>query len=107
MGFRGPKAHGDRPIEQVRACSSSRTTDTRGGWRGNSRSFFLQNYVSFTGGLVRQTLSKIRNLGSGVYASLRAGKYDVDDTHRLESFDSTLGPVGSLRPLTPLEDITG
>ena len=49
----------------------------------------------------------IRNLGGGAYASLHAGKYDVDDTYRLEQFDSTLPPNGQWQPITPLEDITG
>src|SRR5581483_7291784 len=53
------------------------------------------------------TYGKIRNLGSGVYASLTAGKYDVDDTHRLEVYDPTIGSEGNWRALTPLEDITG
>jgi len=49
----------------------------------------------------------IRNVGSGPYASLHAGKYDVDDTFRLEEFDSSIQPDGQWKPITPLEDITG
>ena len=53
------------------------------------------------------TYGTIRNMGSGIYASLHAGKYDVDDTFRLEAFDSSIPPQGNWRPLTPLQDITG
>jgi len=49
----------------------------------------------------------IRNLGSGPYASLHSGKYDVDDTFRLEAFSSSLPPIGQWQPLTPLEDTPG
>jgi hypothetical protein len=49
----------------------------------------------------------IRNVGSGPYASLHAGKYDVDDTFRLEQFDPSILPDGQWQPITPLEDITG
>ena len=53
------------------------------------------------------TYGPIRNLGGGQYASLHTGKYDVDDTWRLEEFDSSLGTRGGdYRPLTPLEDVT-
>jgi ABC-type branched-subunit amino acid transport system substrate-binding protein len=52
---------------------------------------------------------KIRNMGSGQYASLRAGKYDVDDTFRLHEYDSSLPPAGkgNWNPLTDLANITG
>jgi ABC-type branched-subunit amino acid transport system substrate-binding protein len=53
------------------------------------------------------TYGPIRNLGSGQYASLHAGKYDVDDTFRLEAYDSSIPPEGNWRPLTPLQDISG
>jgi Periplasmic binding protein len=47
----------------------------------------------------------IRDYGAGQYASLHTGKYDDNDTFRLEEFDSTLGPRGDWKPITPLEDI--
>jgi hypothetical protein len=53
------------------------------------------------------TYGPIRNLGGGIYASLRTGKYDVSDTFRLEEFDSSIGAKGNWKPITPLEDITG
>lgn len=55
------------------------------------------------------TFGPIRNLGGGQYASLRTGKYDVNDTFRLEEYDSTLPPAGkgNWSPVTPLQDITG
>jgi hypothetical protein len=53
------------------------------------------------------TYGPIRNLGGGAYASLHAGKYDVDDTFRLEEFDSSIAPKGEWRPLTPLDDVPG
>jgi Periplasmic binding protein len=53
------------------------------------------------------TYGPIRNLGGGPYASLHAGKYDVDDTFRLEEFDSSIAPKGQWRPLTPLDDVPG
>jgi ABC-type branched-subunit amino acid transport system substrate-binding protein len=55
------------------------------------------------------TYGKIRNMGGGQYASLHTGKYDVNDTFRLESYDSSLPPAGkgNWKPITPLEDITG
>jgi hypothetical protein len=49
----------------------------------------------------------IRDPGGGQYASLHTGKYDDDDTFRLEEFDSSLGAKGDWRPLTPLEDVPG
>lgn len=49
----------------------------------------------------------IRNMGGGPYASLRKGHYDIDDSFRLESYDSTIGAKGDWKALTPLQDITG
>jgi ABC-type branched-subunit amino acid transport system substrate-binding protein len=49
----------------------------------------------------------IRDVGGGQFASLRTGKYDTNDTYRLETFDSSLPPHGQWRPATPLENITG
>jgi ABC-type branched-subunit amino acid transport system substrate-binding protein len=49
----------------------------------------------------------IRNMGGGPYASLHQGKYDIDDSFRLESYDSSLGAKGDWKALTPLQDITG
>ena len=49
----------------------------------------------------------IRDVGAGQYASLHTGKYDDNDTFRLEEFDSKLGPQGDWKPLTPLEDVPG
>ena len=51
------------------------------------------------------TYGSIRDYGGGQYASLHTGKYDDDDTFRLEKFDSSLGPKGDWQPITPLEDI--
>jgi ABC-type branched-subunit amino acid transport system substrate-binding protein len=55
------------------------------------------------------TYGKIRNMGGGAYASLHSGKYDVDDTFRLESYDSSLPPTGkgNWKPITDLQDISG
>jgi ABC-type branched-subunit amino acid transport system substrate-binding protein len=53
------------------------------------------------------TYGPIRNAGGGQFASLSAGHYDIDDTFRLEAFDSTIGLKGDWRPLTPLQDISG
>jgi hypothetical protein len=49
----------------------------------------------------------IRDVGGGQFASLRAGKYDTNDTYRLETFDSSIPPHGQWRPATPLQNITG
>ena len=38
------------------------------------------------------------------YASIHAGKYDATDAFRLVVFDSTYGPKGGFKPLTPIED---
>jgi len=51
------------------------------------------------------TYGPIRDYGAGQYASLHTGKYDDDDTYRLEKFNSSLGPKGDWQPLTPLEDV--
>jgi len=47
----------------------------------------------------------IRDVGAGQYASLHTGKYDDNDTFRLEEFDSKLGPQGEFKALTPLKDV--
>ena len=49
----------------------------------------------------------IRNMDGGQYASLHKGKYDIDDTFRLSSFDSSIPPQGSWKPLTELQNISG
>jgi ABC-type branched-subunit amino acid transport system substrate-binding protein len=49
----------------------------------------------------------IRDVGNGQFASLHTGKYDTNDTFRLEEFDSSIPPNGNWRPITPLENITG
>ena len=51
------------------------------------------------------TYGPIRDYGAGQYASLHTGKYDDNDTFRLEKFNSSLGPKGDWQPLTPLEDV--
>jgi hypothetical protein len=51
------------------------------------------------------TYGPIRDYGGGQYASLHTGKYDDDDTYRLETFNSSLGPKGDWQPVTPLENI--
>jgi hypothetical protein len=38
------------------------------------------------------------------YASFRAGKYDANDGFRLGAWDSSLGPNGGFKPLSPLEN---
>jgi hypothetical protein len=38
------------------------------------------------------------------YASIHAGKYDATDAFSLVAFDSTHGPKGDFKPLTPIED---
>jgi ABC-type branched-subunit amino acid transport system substrate-binding protein len=53
------------------------------------------------------TFGPIRNMGGGPYASLHAGHYDIDDSFRLEAYDSTIGAKGDFRALTPLQDING
>jgi len=53
------------------------------------------------------TYGPIRDVGAGQYASLHTGKYDDNDTFRLQEFDSTLGPKGDWKPLTPLQDVPG
>jgi hypothetical protein len=47
---------------------------------------------------------KIRIM-STKYASLREGKYDVDDTFRIAAFDPTIGDTGDFRPVTPVRDV--
>ena len=49
----------------------------------------------------------IRDVGGGQFASLRTGKYDTNDTFRLEVFDSSLPPHGQWKDLTPLENVSG
>lgn len=53
------------------------------------------------------TYGSIRNMGGGPYASLSKGHYDIDDSFRLESYDSTIGAKGDWKALTPLQGITG
>ncbi len=40
----------------------------------------------------------IRDVRRRVYASLHTGKYDDNDTFRLQEFNSTLGPKGDWKP---------
>jgi ABC-type branched-subunit amino acid transport system substrate-binding protein len=47
----------------------------------------------------------IKNRGGGPYASLGHGKFDFDDSFRLQEFDPTIPPTGNWKPLTPLENI--
>jgi ABC-type branched-subunit amino acid transport system substrate-binding protein len=49
----------------------------------------------------------IANRGGGLYASLRKGKYDFDDTFTLQSFDPTIPPTGNWKDLTPYQNIAG
>jgi hypothetical protein len=53
------------------------------------------------------TYGKIANRGSGEFASLHQGKYDVQDSFRLSAFDSSIPPDGDWKPITQLQDITG
>ena len=53
------------------------------------------------------TYGPIRDYGAGQWNSLHTGKYDDDDTWRLEQFDSSIKPNGNTKALTPLEDISG
>ena len=45
--------------------------------------------------------------GSGPYSSLHTGKYDVEDTFRLQEFDSSIKPSGDWKAITPVENVTG
>ncbi len=45
--------------------------------------------------------------GGGQYASLHSGKYDIEDTFRLEEFNSSLSPNGQWQPITPVQDVPG
>jgi hypothetical protein len=49
----------------------------------------------------------IRNMGGGQFASLHKGKYDIADTFRLASFDSSIPPEGNWKALTDLQNIPG
>ncbi len=49
----------------------------------------------------------IRNMAGGQYASLHKGKYDIADTFRLASFDSSIPPDGNWKPITDLQNIPG
>jgi hypothetical protein len=53
------------------------------------------------------TYGTIRNMGGGQFASLHQGKYDIDDSFRLEAYDSSIGAKGDWKPLTPLQDVPG
>ncbi len=48
----------------------------------------------------------VTNRGGGQYASLTQGKYDIDDSFRLEAFDSSISN-GDFKPLTPIQNVTG
>ncbi len=50
---------------------------------------------------------KINDPGSGPYASLHQGKYDIDDSFALVALDTSIGAKGDWRPLTPVRDVTG
>ena len=47
----------------------------------------------------------ITDRGGGPYASLHTGHYDVQDSFRLEEFDSSIPPEGDWNPVTPLQNI--
>jgi hypothetical protein len=40
------------------------------------------------------------------YGSIKAGKYDANDTFGLVAFDSSIGPKGDIRAVTPVVDVT-
>ena len=40
--------------------------------------------------------------GNGQFASLKTGKYDMDDTFRLVQFDSSIGTTGDYKSLTEI-----
>jgi hypothetical protein len=44
---------------------------------------------------------------STVYASLRDGKYDADDTYGLVRYDPSIGPKGDWHRITPVENVSG
>jgi hypothetical protein len=48
----------------------------------------------------------ITNRGSGPYSSLGTGKYDAEDSFRLEQFDSSIAG-GDWKPLTPVQNVPG
>jgi hypothetical protein len=48
----------------------------------------------------------IRDVGAGQYASLHTGKYDDNDTFRLEKINSSIGTDGGIQAITPLKDVT-
>jgi hypothetical protein len=52
------------------------------------------------------TFGPITNRGSGPYSSLRTGKYDAEDSFRLQEFDSSIGG-GDWRPITPVQNVPG
>jgi len=49
----------------------------------------------------------ITNRGGGPYASLHKGKYDIDDSFRLQAYDSSIPPAGNWRSLAPLQNVPG
>ncbi|HEY7439383.1 MAG TPA: ABC transporter substrate-binding protein [Acidimicrobiia bacterium] len=53
------------------------------------------------------SFGEIANRGGGQYASINQGKYDVDDSQRLEQFDSSLPGGGDWKALTPIKNVAG
>jgi hypothetical protein len=49
----------------------------------------------------------ITNRGSGAFSSLHAGKYDAEDSFRLQAFDSSVEPGGDWHPITPVQNVPG
>lgn len=66
-----------------------------------------QNLNSENWASVVDTYGPIIDRAGGPYASLKAGKYDIGDTFRLEAFDSTIPTQGNWKPITELQNITG
>ena len=50
------------------------------------------------------TFGPIVDPGGGQFASLHQGKYDIEDTFRLEEFDENASKQGDWKPLTDLEN---
>ncbi|MCU1459567.1 MAG: hypothetical protein JWL73_3659, partial [Actinomycetia bacterium] len=102
--------------EQVVPGPGGKTLDTYGALNDSCQIITMFHDIATKAGKKLTTASWIKavnsygpivNRGGGQFGSLHKGKYDIQDSFRLEAFDSSIAGGGDWKPLTPIEDVPG